>query len=69
MTLSMVVGGDNIAVNLVEIVEIIAVLFPLATSFLSSTRRLPREKRFILPWQASIIEDNDVGNGKIKRNK
>jgi len=27
---------------------------------------LPRKKRFILPYQSSIIEDNDVGNGKIK---
>ena len=35
--------------------------FPLATSFLSSTRRCTREKCFILPWTASIIEDNDVG--------
>jgi len=40
--------------------------FPLATSILSSTKRLPREKRFILPWQSSIIEDNDVVKGKIK---
>jgi len=59
----MVVGGNTIAVKLLEI---IAVFFPLATSFLSSTRRLPRENRFILPWQVSIIEDNDVGNGKVK---
>jgi len=25
---------------------------------------LLREKCFILPWQASIIDDNDVVNGK-----
>jgi len=49
-----------------QAIKIIAVFFPLTTSFLSSTRRLTREKRFILPWQSSIIEDNDVGNGKIK---
>ncbi len=41
--------------------------FPLPTSFCLRQRRLTREKRFILPCQASIIEDNDVGKGKIKQ--
>jgi len=49
-----------------QAIKIIAVFSPLATSFFSSTKRLPSEKRFILPCQSSIIEDNDVGNGKIK---
>jgi hypothetical protein len=41
---------------------------PLPTSFCLRQRRLAREKeRFILPCQSSIIEDKDVGNGKIKQ--
>jgi hypothetical protein len=27
---------------------------------------LERKRSFILPWQASVIEDNDVANGEIK---
>ena len=66
----MVVGVDTIAVKLLEIIGVLATL----TFSSSHWQRLfclrqddcQWEKRFILPWQASIIEDNDVGKGKVK---